>query len=37
MMGYLADPETTADTFSDGWLRTGDILRVDQKRETLGC
>lgn len=32
MMGYLGDPEATAATFSDGWLRTGDMMRVDEKQ-----
>ncbi|KIX97748.1 uncharacterized protein Z520_06526 [Fonsecaea multimorphosa CBS 102226] len=31
MMGYLGDSEATAGTFSGGWLRTGDIMRVDDK------
>ncbi|KAL3458243.1 hypothetical protein BJX64DRAFT_302096 [Aspergillus heterothallicus] len=29
MMGYINNPEATAATFSEGWLRTGDILRMD--------
>ncbi|OJJ58903.1 hypothetical protein ASPSYDRAFT_89628 [Aspergillus sydowii CBS 593.65] len=30
MMGYINDAAATAATFSsDGWLRTGDIMRVD--------
>ena len=27
--GYLGAPDQTARTFSDGWLRTGDIARAD--------
>jgi acyl-CoA synthetase (AMP-forming)/AMP-acid ligase II len=30
MAGYLRDPAATAATLVDGWLRTGDILRVDR-------
>ncbi|KAJ0422748.1 hypothetical protein BJY00DRAFT_322321 [Aspergillus carlsbadensis] len=30
MMGYINNPEATAATFSDGWLRTGDIMRMDE-------
>lgn len=33
MSGYWNDPETTADTLVDGWLRTGDLARVDE----AGC
>lgn len=29
--GYWNDPEATAATFVDGWLRTGDIARIDQE------
>jgi acyl-CoA synthetase (AMP-forming)/AMP-acid ligase II len=29
MAGYLNAPEETAKALADGWLRTGDILRVD--------
>jgi acyl-CoA synthetase (AMP-forming)/AMP-acid ligase II len=29
MAGYLDDPGATAATIVDGWLRTGDIARVD--------
>ncbi|KAF1807817.1 putative amp dependent CoA ligase [Eremomyces bilateralis CBS 781.70] len=31
MLGYVGDPEATAKSFSSGWLKTGDIMRVDQK------
>ncbi|WP_196771422.1 class I adenylate-forming enzyme family protein [Mycobacterium intracellulare] len=27
--GYWNRPEATATTFADGWLRTGDVVRVD--------
>jgi acyl-CoA synthetase (AMP-forming)/AMP-acid ligase II len=27
--GYWNKPEATADTFVDGWLRTGDLARMD--------
>jgi acyl-CoA synthetase (AMP-forming)/AMP-acid ligase II len=30
MVGYLDNPEATADTVTDGWLHTGDIARVDE-------
>ncbi|KAE8372222.1 hypothetical protein BDV26DRAFT_302116 [Aspergillus bertholletiae] len=30
MMGYINDPASTKETFTDGWLRTGDILKIDQ-------
>ena len=29
MLEYLKDPEATAAAFRDGWLRTGDIARMD--------
>jgi long-chain acyl-CoA synthetase len=29
--GYWGKPEATAQTFSDGWLHTGDIARLDQE------
>ncbi|KAL4949513.1 hypothetical protein BDW69DRAFT_73783 [Aspergillus filifer] len=31
MMGYINDPTSTKNTFVDGWLRTGDILRIDER------
>jgi acyl-CoA synthetase (AMP-forming)/AMP-acid ligase II len=29
--GYIGDPEGTAATFVDGWLRTGDLARADER------
>ena len=33
MSGYWNDPEATAEALVDGWLRTGDLARVD----SAGC
>src|SRR5690606_4871264 len=27
--GYLDEPEANAASFSDGWLRSGDLARID--------
>ena len=29
MMGYLDNPDMTAETIVDGWLMTGDLGRLD--------
>lgn len=29
MQGYYRDPEQTANAFHDGWLKTGDLVRMD--------
>lgn len=31
MAGYFRDEEATAATFLDGWLRSGDIVRIDDE------
>jgi long-chain acyl-CoA synthetase len=31
VMGYWNKPEATAATFVDGWVRTGDLARVDEE------
>ncbi|MDD2369530.1 MAG: long-chain-fatty-acid--CoA ligase [Sulfuricurvum sp.] len=31
MQGYLNNPEATADTIHNGWLRTGDIAKIDKE------
>jgi long-chain acyl-CoA synthetase len=30
VMGYWGRPEATAETFQNGWLRTGDLARIDE-------
>ncbi|CAI7673267.1 unnamed protein product [Penicillium manginii] len=32
MMGYVSDREATNQTFSEGWIRTGDILKIDENQ-----
>src|SRR5262245_9668719 len=29
MVGYWANPQATQDTIKDGWLDTGDVMRMD--------
>ncbi len=31
MSGYLGNPKANADTFIDGWLKTGDIGAIDKQ------
>jgi fatty-acyl-CoA synthase len=31
MVGYWNDPKATAATIVDGWLRTGDLARIDEE------
>jgi 4-coumarate--CoA ligase len=28
---YMNDPKSTEEAFHDGWMRTGDVLRVDEE------
>lgn len=30
MLGYIKNEKATSETIRDGWLRTGDILRLDE-------
>jgi long-chain acyl-CoA synthetase len=31
VMGYWGKPEATADSFTDGWYHTGDVVRMDEE------
>ena len=35
-LGYWNNPKATSETFVDGWLRTGDKFRIDEK-ENFWC
>lgn len=37
MLGYLNNPEVTAATIQDGWLRTGDLVRIDKEENVWIC
>ncbi|CDO74830.1 hypothetical protein BN946_scf184353.g11 [Trametes cinnabarina] len=32
-LGYLDNPQATAETFKDGWLHTGDEVTINEKKE----
>ncbi|KAF8547466.1 acetyl-CoA synthetase-like protein [Imleria badia] len=32
-LGYAGDPEATQETFVNGWLRTGDLVKMNRKGE----